>query len=137
MSIEAFTCLLVFKNIFSFGLTFKGFDWLVEAGDTRHMFIALGSVQVAVCALTIPMCEFPHPPSFSHFPPFSLLRDSKHDGVMLRCCDAMVVNTNPPPDIFGKRNRSFFHRHNIFFRATDWLANGVLRLLARGSEALG
>jgi MFS family permease len=58
MSIEGFTCLLVFKNVFSFGLTFKGFDWLVESGDTKHMFVALGSVQVAVCALTIPMCKF-------------------------------------------------------------------------------
>lgn len=60
MSIEGFTCLLVFKNVFSFGLTFKGFDWLVDAGSTKHMFIALGSVQVAVCALTIPMCEYNH-----------------------------------------------------------------------------
>lgn len=59
MSIEGFTCLLVFKNVFSFGLTFKGFDWLVESGDTKHMFVALGSVQVAICALTIPMCTYP------------------------------------------------------------------------------
>jgi hypothetical protein len=57
MSIEGFTCLLVFKNVFSFGLTFKGFDWLVKSGNTKHMFVALGSVQVAVCALTIPMCK--------------------------------------------------------------------------------
>ena len=32
MSIEGFTCLLVFKNVFSFALTFKGFEWIVEAG---------------------------------------------------------------------------------------------------------
>lgn len=56
MSVEGFTCLLVFKNLFSFGLTFKGFDWLVEADSTKTMFIALGSVQVGICALTIPMC---------------------------------------------------------------------------------
>ncbi|KAF1929683.1 MFS general substrate transporter [Didymella exigua CBS 183.55] len=95
MSIEGFTCLLVFKNIFSFGLTFKGFDWLVESGDTKHMFVALGSVQVAICALTIPMY------------------------------------------VFGKRSRSFFHRHNVFFKATDWIADGTMGLFARGSQARG
>jgi len=66
MSIEAFTCLLVFKNVFSFALTFKGFDWVVEAGrrsgvggggGIKTLFIAVGSAQVAVCALTIPMCK--------------------------------------------------------------------------------
>lgn len=54
MSIEAFTCLLVFKNLFSFALTFKGFDWIV-AGHIRPVFTAIASVQVAICALTIPM----------------------------------------------------------------------------------
>jgi hypothetical protein len=66
MSIEAFTCLLVFKNIFSFGMTFKGFDWIVDAGrrsgvggggGIKNLFVAVGSVQVAICALTIPMCK--------------------------------------------------------------------------------
>jgi MFS family permease len=81
MSVEGFTCLLVFKNLFSFGLTFKGFDWLISAGNVKRVFIPVGSVQVAVCALTIPMY------------------------------------------ILGKKNRSFFHRHNVFFKATDWVAD--------------
>ncbi|CAO2648724.1 Nn.00g096730.m01.CDS01 [Neocucurbitaria sp. VM-36] len=81
MSVEAFTCLLVFKNLFSFGLTFKGFDWIVKAGNVKDVFVAVGCVQVAICALTIPMY------------------------------------------IFGKKNRSFFYRHNIFFKATDWVAD--------------
>ena len=59
MSVEGFTCLLVFKNLFSFGLTFKGFDWFVQANSTKNMFIALGSVQVAICALTLPLCKQP------------------------------------------------------------------------------
>lgn len=56
MSVEGFTCLLVFKNLFSFGLTFKGFDWLMQSTSIKSVFIAVGSVQVAICALTIPMC---------------------------------------------------------------------------------
>ena len=63
ISVEGFTCLLVFKNVFSFALTFKGFDWLIQARTTKHMFVALGSVQVAVCALTIPLCKPPPFPS--------------------------------------------------------------------------
>ncbi|KAF2134125.1 MFS transporter-like protein [Dothidotthia symphoricarpi CBS 119687] len=80
ISVEAFTCLLVFKNFFSFALTFKGFDWMVEARSIRNVFIAVGSAQVGICLLTVPMY------------------------------------------IFGKRNRSFFHRHNVFFKATDAVA---------------
>lgn len=57
MSIEGFTCNLVFKNIFSFALTFKCFDWIVSAGNFKDVFVAVASVQVAVCALTIPMCK--------------------------------------------------------------------------------
>ncbi|KFY13293.1 hypothetical protein V492_03369 [Pseudogymnoascus sp. VKM F-4246] len=36
IAIEAFTCLLIFKNFFSFGLTFKAFHW-VSTNDTRHL----------------------------------------------------------------------------------------------------
>ncbi|KAF2015979.1 MFS transporter-like protein [Aaosphaeria arxii CBS 175.79] len=80
MSVEGFTCLLVFKNLFSFGLTFKGFDWII-AGRIKPVFMILASVQVGICLLTVPMY------------------------------------------IFGKKNRSFFYRHNVFFRATDWIAD--------------
>ena len=62
IAVEAFTCLLVFKNIFSFGLTFSGYDWLVRSG-IRRPFIAVASVQVCVCCLTVLMCEFLFPPS--------------------------------------------------------------------------
>ncbi|KAF2740469.1 putative MFS transporter [Polyplosphaeria fusca] len=80
MSIEGFTCLLVFKNLFSFGLTFKGFDWIV-AGHIKPVFMAIASVQIGICMLTLPMY------------------------------------------IFGKKSRSFFHRHNVFFNITDWIAD--------------
>jgi hypothetical protein len=61
MAVEGFTCLLVFKNLFSFALTFKGFDWLVEAGKrgegVRNLFVAVGAAQIGICALTLPMCK--------------------------------------------------------------------------------
>ena len=52
IAIEGFTCLLIFKNIFSFGLTYHGYDWIVALG-TKKIFIIVGSCQVAVCGLTI------------------------------------------------------------------------------------
>ncbi|KAI0478708.1 major facilitator superfamily transporter [Xylariaceae sp. FL0804] len=70
LAIEGFTCLIIFKNMFSFGLTFRAYDWLVTGGITP-VFYALGSVQLVICLLSIPMY------------------------------------------IFGKRNRSFFHRHDL------------------------
>ncbi|KAF1950721.1 MFS transporter-like protein [Byssothecium circinans] len=86
MSVEGFTCLLVFKNLFSFGLTYKGFDWIVEGG-IKDVFIAISSVQVGICMLTVPLY------------------------------------------VFGKKNRSFFHRHNVFFKGPDWIAGVVYKML--------
>ncbi|KAK0265813.1 hypothetical protein B0A54_12923 [Friedmanniomyces endolithicus] len=70
IAVEGFTCLLVFKNIFSFGLTFSGYDWLVQGG-IRPVFMIISSVQVVVCCTTVLMY------------------------------------------VFGKKNRSFFARHDI------------------------
>ncbi|KAI5920801.1 major facilitator superfamily transporter [Camillea tinctor] len=70
LAIEGFTCLIIFKNMFSFGLTFKAYDWLLSGG-IEHVFYTLGSIQLFICLLSIPMY------------------------------------------VFGKRTRSFFHRHNI------------------------
>ena len=70
LAVEAFTCLLIFKNMFSFVLTYFAYDW-VFAGGIRRVFIIIASIQVAICLLSIPMY------------------------------------------IFGKRNRSFFYRHDL------------------------
>ncbi|PWY76195.1 MFS transporter [Aspergillus heteromorphus CBS 117.55] len=70
IAIESFTCMLVFKNMFSFVLTFYAYDWLVSNG-VRPAFLAISSIQMGICALSIPMY------------------------------------------IFGKWNRSFFHRHDV------------------------
>lgn len=56
VSVEAFTCLLVFKNVFSFGLTYSGLHWLAKGG-VKGPFIAVASVQVAVCCTTVLICE--------------------------------------------------------------------------------
>ena len=58
LAIESFTALLLFKNFFSFALTYKSFDWLDERGTwLLHRDIAL--VQMGVCLLSVPMCRFP------------------------------------------------------------------------------
>ncbi|KXT13110.1 hypothetical protein AC579_2157 [Pseudocercospora musae] len=57
LAIEGFTCEMIFKNIFSFGLTFSGLNWLV-AGNIKPVFYWISSVQVVICCLTIPMYLF-------------------------------------------------------------------------------
>lgn len=56
MTIEIFTCFLLFKNFFSFALTWKAYGWLSAQG-TYYTFMAVGSIQVAVCLISIPMCK--------------------------------------------------------------------------------
>ena len=70
IAVEAFTNLLIFKNIFSFLLAFKAYSWVFEGGVDR-MFIVFGSIEMAICVLSIPMY------------------------------------------VFGKRNRAYFHKHDI------------------------
>ncbi|EIT72836.1 hypothetical protein AFCA_003062 [Aspergillus flavus] len=70
IAIESFTCMLIFKNIFSFILTFFAYEWLLSNG-IKPAFLAISSIQMGICVLSIPMY------------------------------------------IFGKRNRSFFARHDL------------------------
>ncbi|RVX72329.1 hypothetical protein B0A52_04534 [Exophiala mesophila] len=70
IAVEAFTNLIIFKNMFSFILAYYAYDW-VFAIRIRHLFIIFGSIEVAICALSIPMY------------------------------------------VFGKKNRAFFHRHDL------------------------
>lgn len=56
LTIEGFTCLMIFKNFFSFALTWYAYDWVVKGGILRT-FNTIGIVQVIVCLLSIPMCE--------------------------------------------------------------------------------
>lgn len=70
IAVEAFTCTIIFKNFFAFGLTWSVYDWVVHAGAFKS-FMWISSIQVFVCLLSIPMY------------------------------------------LYGKRNRSFFHRYDI------------------------
>lgn len=54
IAVEAFTCLLIFKNMFSFALTWGAYHWLVQGGILK-VFYAIASVQVGICLLSIPM----------------------------------------------------------------------------------
>ncbi|KAI0206183.1 major facilitator superfamily transporter [Astrocystis sublimbata] len=56
LAIEGFTCLIIFKNVFSFALTFKAYEWLVHSG-VREVFFALGAVQIVICFLSVPMFQ--------------------------------------------------------------------------------
>jgi MFS family permease len=89
IAVEGFTCLLVFKNIFSFGLTFSGYNWLV-AGGIKPVFMAIASVQVVICCSTILLCKLT----------FAAYLRGIHTNIWIT-------------DIFGKKNRSFFARHDI------------------------
>ncbi|EGD96752.1 MFS transporter [Trichophyton tonsurans CBS 112818] len=77
IAIEAFTCLLVFKNMFSFLLTYFAYNWVV-LGGAKKVFLIIGGIEVAVCLLSVPMY------------------------------------------VFGKRNRSFFHRYDILKMLNLW-----------------
>ncbi|KAF3024566.1 hypothetical protein E8E15_008060 [Penicillium rubens] len=57
MAIEAFTCMLVFKNMFSFVLTFFAYTWFAHGG-IKHTMIVIGSIQVGICLLSVPMYVF-------------------------------------------------------------------------------
>jgi len=57
IAVESFTCLLIFKNIFSFILAYFSYNWVFSIG-IRQLFIIFGSIEVAICLLSIPMYVF-------------------------------------------------------------------------------
>jgi hypothetical protein len=57
ISVEAFTSLLIFKNMFSFALTWTAYEWILRNGIVKT-FNIIASVQVGICLLSIPMYIF-------------------------------------------------------------------------------
>jgi len=54
LAVEAFTNLLIFKNLFSFVLAYNAYNW-VFAIRISNLFIIFGSIEVAICLLSVPM----------------------------------------------------------------------------------
>lgn len=91
IAVEAFTCLLMFKNFFSFVLTWYAYDWIKGGpGTIWTTFKIVGGVQIACCLLSVPMCKSPS------------LRFFLWPTPLTRC-----------KDIFGKRCRSLMHRYDL------------------------
>ena len=57
IAIETFTCLIIFKNLFSFVLAYYAYTWVLDRGFEK-MFIIFGSIEIGICALSIPMYVF-------------------------------------------------------------------------------
>ncbi|KAL2418100.1 hypothetical protein ABEF95_000506 [Exophiala dermatitidis] len=54
IAVEAFTNLMMFKNFFSFILAYHAYNW-VFAIRIKPLFIIFGSIEIAICLLSIPM----------------------------------------------------------------------------------
>jgi len=57
IDIEIFTNLIIFKNVFSFILAYFAYTWVFSTGIKR-MFTIFGSIEVGICALSVPMYVF-------------------------------------------------------------------------------
>ncbi|TLS30598.1 hypothetical protein PpBr36_03460 [Pyricularia pennisetigena] len=56
LSIEGFTCMIIFKNFFSYGLTYKAYDWWLELKTvSTPLFNIIATVQLLICLTSIPM----------------------------------------------------------------------------------
>ena len=64
IAVEGFTCLLVFKNVFTFGLTFSGFHWF-EHHPIDKIFKVVGGVQIIICCSTVLLCKLTRPLFFT------------------------------------------------------------------------
>lgn len=56
LAIESFTCLLLFKNFFSFALTWRAVDWVSTVPGPWKLFWIVAVVQAGLGLLSVPMC---------------------------------------------------------------------------------
>ncbi|OAA77995.1 MFS transporter [Akanthomyces lecanii RCEF 1005] len=54
LAIEAFTLTILFKNFFSFVVTYYALDWLIEGG-IRRVLVIISILQMVICLLSVPM----------------------------------------------------------------------------------
>ncbi|KAJ3484299.1 hypothetical protein NLG97_g7091 [Lecanicillium saksenae] len=57
LAVEGFTLTILFKNFFSFVVTYYALDWLI-AGGIRRVLVIISILQVAICLLSVPMYIF-------------------------------------------------------------------------------
>ena len=57
IAVEAFTCLLMFKNLFSFLLAYNAYTWVFTIG-IKQMFVIFASIEVGLIMLSVPMYVF-------------------------------------------------------------------------------
>ncbi|KAG5949686.1 hypothetical protein E4U60_002224 [Claviceps pazoutovae] len=57
LTVEGFTLMIIFKNVFSCVLTFYAYDWVI-GGGFRKVFMIVASLQMGICVLTIPLWIF-------------------------------------------------------------------------------
>ena len=57
IAVEAFTCLLMFKNLFSFLLAYNAYTWVFSIG-IKQMFMIFASIEVGLILLSVPMYVF-------------------------------------------------------------------------------
>lgn len=124
LSIEGFTCMIIFKNFFSYALTYKvwtlpspwgspvrindiltprrqAYDWWLELKTvSTPLFNIIGTVQLVICLTSIPMCK-------SSIPGFQIIINAKDRPL----ADHLFFSLWP--DIYGKRVRSYYYRHDI------------------------
>jgi hypothetical protein len=86
--------MIIFKNMLSFALTFKAYDWFVSGG-VKETMLPIAIVQVVICLLSVPMCT-------SRLPPSSPLLSTE-----------VAPVANGTLDIYGKRVRAFYHKHDV------------------------
>ena len=77
--------MIIFKNILSFGLTFKAYDWFIISG-VKETMLPIAIVQVVICLLSVPMCK---------------------SSILMSGLELTLS------DVFGKRVRAFYHKHDL------------------------
>lgn len=83
--------MIIFKNFFSFVLTFFAFDWVTTGMGIKWTIVIIASIQVVIFLTSIPMC--------------------KCASLLWPCATPQSANRGRL-DIYGKRIRAWSFKHN-------------------------
>lgn len=82
--------MIIFKNIFSFILTFYAYDWII-GGGFQTVFLIVASIQMGICVLTIPLCK-PYLLSPSLLPPSAAVGKKISDALTSYCFSSFQMS---------------------------------------------